>query len=81
MIVRLGADVEAALRAIRAVLHRLETSYWQSETAYERFFPAGGDADSLVYYLSKGFRAEERQRERFIQGKPLPEDYEPEDDV
>ena len=45
------ADVEAALSAIRAVLHRLEAHYWQSETGYEHFCAAGGDADSLVRYL------------------------------
>jgi hypothetical protein len=75
------ADVEAALRAIRAVLHRLETHYWQTATAYERFLPAGGDADGLVSYLLKGVRADERQMERFIQGKPLPEDLEPEGEL
>jgi hypothetical protein len=53
--------------------------FWQTETAYERFWPAGGDADSLVYYLLKGVRAEERRMERFRQGKPLPEDVEPDE--
>jgi hypothetical protein len=43
------AHLEVALKAIRAVLHRLETNYWQSETAYEHCAPAGGDAHSLLY--------------------------------
>jgi hypothetical protein len=45
------------------------------------FLTEGGDADSLVYYLPKGVRAKERQRERLQQGKPLPENLEPENEV
>lgn len=75
------ADIEVALRAVSAVLHRLETHYWQSETAYQHFAPAGGEADSLVHYLLEGVRAEERRMECFLQRKPLQEDLAPEDDV
>jgi hypothetical protein len=71
------AEIEAALTAIRAVLNRLESHYWQSPTAYEHFAAAGG-ADSLLHYLRRGHRAEERRMERLLQGKPLPEDLEPE---
>lgn len=74
------ADVEAALNAVRAVLNRLERHYWQSEVGYQYFIASGGDADSLVYYLLNGVRAEERRMERLLQGKPLPEDLQPEDD-
>jgi AbiU2 len=75
------SEIEAALNAVRAVLHRLEAHYWQSETGYQHFCPKGGDADSLVRYLLKGFRAEERRMERFREGKPLPEDLEPEFEI
>ena len=75
------SNVEAALCAIRAVLHRLEMHFWQTETAYEHLFPAGGDADALVLYLQKGVRADKRRMERFIQGEPLPEDYELDGDI
>ena len=68
------ADVEAALQAVRTVLRRLEVHYWQSETAYQHFIPSGRDADSLVYYLKKGLRADEQRMERFRQGKPLDRD-------
>jgi hypothetical protein len=74
------AEIEAALSAIRAVLNRLESHYWQSPTAYEHFSATGG-ADSLLYYLRKGVRAEEQRRERLLQGQPLPEDLEPEDEI
>jgi hypothetical protein len=74
------AEIEAALGAIRAILTRLESHYWQSPTAYYDFAAVGG-ADSLLYYLRKGARAEERGRERILQGKPLPEDLEPEDEA
>jgi AbiU2 len=74
------ADVEAALCTIRTVLHRLEMHFWQTKTAFEHVVPTGGDADSVVYYLVMAARGEEQSRERFILGKPLPGDYEPEQD-
>lgn len=74
-------DIKAALAAMRAVLNYIEGHYWDSETPYEHFITDGGEADSLVYYLSKGVRAEQRQLERLQQGKPLPEDIEPESEV
>ena len=75
------AEVEAALQAIRVVLNRLAAHYWNSETAYQHFIASGGEADSLVYYLRKGIRAQERRMERFRLGKALPEDLEPEGEV
>jgi len=74
-------DIKTALAAMRAGLNCVESHYWNSETAYEHFLTEGGDADSLVHYLSKSVRAEERRRERLQQGKPLPEDLEPEAEV
>jgi AbiU2 len=76
------AEVEAAIGAVRAVLDRLELHYWKRETGgYQHFFPNGGDAESLVRYLRMGFRAEKRRMERFLRGKPLPEDLEPYDEI
>ena len=75
------ADIEAALRAVRAVLDRLDAHYWKSEGETQYFFPEGRDANSLVRYLLKGFRADEPRMERFHQGNPLPEDLEPEDEI
>ena len=75
------AEIEAALHAIRAVLHRIEAHYRQPETAYQYVIPAGGDADALVHYLREGFRAEEQQMERFLQGEPALEDPEPQDEI
>lgn len=63
------------------MLNRLERHYWDSETAYQHFIANGGDADSLVYYLHKGLRAGEQRLEHLRQGKPLPEDIEPESAV
>jgi hypothetical protein len=70
-------EVKAALRAIRAVLNRLAKHYCQSEARCEHFYAGGRDADALIHYLARGLRAEEQQMERFLQGKPLPEDFEP----
>jgi hypothetical protein len=75
------AEVKAALRAIRAVLNRLTMHYWQSEAGCEHFYAGGRDADALMHYLAQGLRAEEQRMERFLQGKPLPEDFEPKDEV
>jgi hypothetical protein len=72
-------QLEAAIASVRALLNRIEDHFWQAPTAYELVITPHGDADSLVYYLLKGIRAEERQRERLSEGKPLPEDLEPED--
>lgn len=71
------ADVEITLRTIRAVLNRMETHYWASETAYEHFITGGGDADCLMHYLQKGVAAEKKRIERLRQGEPLPEDFGP----
>jgi AbiU2 len=75
------ADIEATLRAIRAVLNRLEMQYWQSETAYQPFIVSGGEADSVVQYLLMGVRAEQRHMERLRQGHLLPEALEPLDEI
>jgi hypothetical protein len=75
------ATIKAALAAMAAVLNCLEGHYWNSEVAYEHFFTEGGEADAMVYYLSEGVRAEEQRCERLQQGKPLPEDIAPRNQV
>ncbi len=74
-------EIEAALRAIRAVLNRLSMHYCQSEAGCEHFYAGGHDADALIHYLEQGLRAEQRQIERLLQGKPPPEDFEPGNEV
>lgn len=75
------ADIEVALAAFRALLNRLERHYWDSETYYDMVITNLGDADSLVYYLGKGLKAERAWRERLQAGTPLPEDLAPEEEV
>jgi hypothetical protein len=74
------ADVEAALAAVRALLHCLERHYWGTETYYQMLL-THGEADELVFWLHEGVRAEESRRERFRTGRPLPEDLEPRKEV
>ncbi len=75
------AAIEAGLAAFRTLLNRLERYYWDSETYYHMVITNIGDADSLVYYLSKGLKAERSWRERLQAGAPLPEDLAPEEEV
>lgn len=75
------ADVEAALAALRAVLKKLEGHYLDEEVDYQNVLTNLDDADSLVYYLSKGLKAERAWRERLQAGTPLPEDLAPEEEV
>jgi hypothetical protein len=68
------ADVEDALASMRAMLNRLAGHYWGSKTDYQCVITSGRDADSLVYYLQLGLRAEEQRQERLERGEFLPED-------
>jgi hypothetical protein len=70
------AQIETALCALGAILNCVERHYWQSPTMYDAVIVPGGDADSLVYYLLKGIRADDRRCKRFKEGTPLPEDLE-----
>jgi hypothetical protein len=76
-----GAQVEAALASLRALLNRIGTNYSRAPTMYEHIGTPPGDADALVYYLLKGIRADEARHRRLLEGKPLPEDLEREDDL
>jgi len=70
------ADIEEALKSIRAVLNRLSMHYMDSETAYQLVITHGREADSLVYYLLLGLRTQEKRLERLERGEFLPEDIE-----
>lgn len=48
---------------------------------YEFVVTGVGDADSLVYYLNRGIRAERARRERLRSGNSLPEDVAREEEV
>jgi hypothetical protein len=69
--------VTEALEAIASVLNEVESHYFDSEVGFEHFL-APDDAEALVHHLAVAIRNDKRQRERFQQGKPLPEDFEPE---
>jgi AbiU2 len=70
------AMIEEALASIRAVLNQLSRHYIGSETNYQLVIAYGRDADSLVYHLRLGLRAEEKRSERLENGEFLPEDFE-----
>jgi len=72
--------VEEALTTFRRILNRLRVWYLNEEVAYEHFL-THEDADALVHHVAVAARLEERQRERFRQGNPLPEDLEPPPEV
>jgi hypothetical protein len=50
-------EIEAALNRVRDVLDCLEEHFWHRKAGCQYFSPYGGDADSLVYYLLKGYEA------------------------
>ena len=68
--------MERALSATRTVLNTIERHYWNSETAFQHFL-AHDDGDALIAYLGVAVKAEERRRHRLLEGRPLPEDFEP----
>ena len=69
--------VTEALAAIAAVLNRVESHYFHSEVAFGHFL-AHDDADALVHHLALAIQSVKQKRERFRQGRPLPEDLDPE---
>ena len=72
-------QIGTAIASIHALLNRIELHFWKAPTMYEHTVAPPGDADSLVFYLLKGIRADERRHQRLLEGKPLPEDLERED--
>ena len=63
------ADIEAALSAIRAALNRLQVAYWQSEVGYQYFAGGPADAASLLFFLQRGFKADEAKLARLREGR------------
>ncbi len=68
--------VEEVLSCFRRILNRLHESYLGGQVAYE-YFLTTEDADTLVHHLAVAAKFEERQRQRFEEGKPTREDLEP----
>lgn len=68
--------VEEALDSFRRILNRLHVSYLGGEVGFEHFLTVR-DAEALVHSLAVAARTEERRRDRFERGIPLPEDLEP----
>jgi hypothetical protein len=68
-------SVEEILASFREVMNRLHVRYLHSEVAFDHFL-THDDADALVHHLAVAVRYDERQRERFRKGSPLPEDLE-----
>jgi len=69
-------SVEDVLATFREIMNRLHAHFLQAEVGFEHFL-ACDDAEALVHHLAVAARYEERQRERFEQGRLLPEDLEP----
>jgi hypothetical protein len=69
------AQVDAALQALCSVMSSVATHHGLTPTSFDRVIPPLGDADSLVFSLMKGIRAEDARRRRLLEGKPLPEDF------
>ena len=68
------AQVDAALQALCSVLSSVATHHGLTPTSFDMVIAPLVDADSLVFYLMKGIRAEDARRRRLLEGKPLPED-------
>lgn len=73
-------DIEGALDAFRNLVNRLEQHYRHSEVAYQQVVLGLGTGDSLVSYLRKGVQVERARRQRLREGRPLPEDWTPEEE-
>ncbi len=65
-----------ALSSIAKVLNLISCRYNNSTTAFDFTVGTPGDANSLLYYLHFGLKAENEKRERIINVKELPNDFE-----
>jgi hypothetical protein len=72
------ADVETALDAVRKTVNRIEHHYFGGEVMYQHPDDHGGNANRLVRWLARGWRAHQRKHQRLADGKPYPEDSESE---
>lgn len=68
-------NMERALASVRAVLNKIEGHFSRTEVAFEHAI-AHSDAESLAYHLKFAIDSERRRRERVLQGRALPEDFE-----
>ena len=73
--------IEATLLAFRSVLNIISQKYWQSETYYEDLIVRGGEGQDVIRLIRSGLRAKEARIERLRQGKPLPGDFDREDEA
>jgi hypothetical protein len=69
--------VDDALRALAAVLNRVNSFYLKSELVFDVITPMTGSV-ALLYVLRDGLAAEERRLARFRAGRPDPDDLGPE---
>jgi len=67
--------VENALSSIAEVLNIISYKYKKSTTAFNFSGGTPGNADSLLYYLYYGLKAERDKRERILKCKELPNDF------
>jgi len=67
--------IEDALASIRQIMNELNEAFNQSSVGFDHFITHSG-GDELVCHLAEGVRSDKRRRERFRQGKFLPEDME-----
>jgi hypothetical protein len=67
-------QAEDALKAIANVLNAVERHYCDSETGYDLGGPLGG-ANSLLYFIDYGLRAQDAIQKRSEEGKSLPDDF------
>ena len=72
--------VEGALKALRAVMNRVEAAYCDATTAYESS-PTVEDAESLLYVIRDGLRMEQARRERWDHGELHDDDVNPPEPV
>ncbi len=69
-------NVEDALSSFRDVLNQLARYYLDTTVAFEHFI-SHDDGEALVYHLRVAAHIEKLRREYLLEGKPLPEDFEP----
>lgn len=75
------ADIEGALLACRELMNSLDLHFRDVTVGYEHSITGPRDADSLVYYLNRGLRAEREAERRMLSGDIRPEDFAPGEEV
>ena len=73
-------DVRDAIEAADSVLQTVSLHYTNYQESFD-VVTLGGGADSLVYFLREGQRAEQARRTRIADGRYLPEDLGPPDPI